>query len=232
MRKLSFAVVALSIFALPPKIAHSTSVLDFEAPLPSDLFPIGYWQGTAVPVTARVVDQFLSEGIRFSDAALVTFGSWVTVSGQNALAGIAPNGTIDYDQPVTFSFFLPGDGSVRGTTDFFSYLPDSAGGSGNIITISAFGLDGSLLGEIQYVEIGNFTSRLSISGIGQFHRVQVDQTLYDRGSGGIAIDLVQFGDIVTATVPEPATFALLGLAVTSLAAMRRRRQQLVSTREN
>jgi hypothetical protein len=34
MRKLSFAVVALSIFALPPKIAHSTSKtsLDLVSP--------------------------------------------------------------------------------------------------------------------------------------------------------------------------------------------------------
>ena len=196
------AALAVGVLLASATGTASAAVLDFEAPLPSGLSPMTFWQGTVVPSTARVTDQYLSLGIRFSGAALVTFGSWVVVSGVNALAGIASDGTIDYDQPVTF-FFMPGNGSVAGTTDFFAYSPDVAGHSSNVVTISAFGLDGSLLGQTQYVETGNFMSPLSISGIGQFHRVTVDQTLYDRTSGGIALDLVQFGAISAASAPEP-----------------------------
>ena len=197
------AALAAGVLLASATSTASATVLDFEAPLPSGLSPMTFWQGTVVPSTARVTDQYLSLGIRFSGAALVTFGSWVVVSGVNALAGIASDGTIDYDQPVTFFFFMPGNGSVAGTTDFFAYSPDVAGHSSNVVTISAFGLDGSLLGQTQYVETGNFMSPLSISGIGQFHRVTVDQTLYDRTSGGIALDLVQFGAISAASAPEP-----------------------------
>ena len=218
------AALATGVLLASATGTASAAVLDFEAPLPSGLSPMTFWQGTVVPSTARVTDQYLSLGIRFSGAALVTFGSWVVVSGVNALAGIASDGTIDYDQPVTFSFFMPGNGSVAGTTDFFAYSPDVAGYSGNVITISAFGLDGSLLGQTQYVETGNFMSPLSISGIGQFHRVTIDQTLYDRTSGGIALDLVQFGAISAASAPEPGTLALLGLGVAGLVATRRRKQ--------
>lgn len=167
MRAKLWAAALASGFSLASATsAASATVLDFEAPLPDGLVPMTFWQGTAVPVTARVTDEYLSLGIRFSDAALVTFGSWAVVSGVNALAGVAPSGTIDYDQPVTFSFFLPGDGSVAGTTNFFSYSPDIVGQSGNIITISAFDLDGSLLGQVQYVETGNFMSPRQSAALG------------------------------------------------------------------
>lgn len=52
----------------------------------------------------------------------------------------------------------------------------------------------------------------------------VDQTLYDITNGGIALDLVQFGDISPATVPEPGTLALLGIGLAGLAVVSRRKQ--------
>ena len=216
----SFALaVAIAGLTLP---AFASVVLDFEGPLPGGLVPTSYIQGASVPATARVTDQYLPIGIRIADAALVQLGVGHAASGANGLAGISANGTIDYDQAVTFSFYFPGDGSTAGTTDFFAYSPDRGGGSGNVITISAFGLDDALIGQAQFTESGTFASPLAITGIGQFHKVTVDQTLYDRASGGIGLDLVQFGDIVLA-VPEPATLALVGVAMLGAATTRRRR---------
>jgi PEP-CTERM motif len=202
--------------------ASASVVLDFEGPLPDGLVPTSFIQGAPVPVSARVTDQYMPLGIRIADAALVQLGVGHAASGANGLAGISASGDIDYDQAVTFSFYLPGDGSTAGTTDFFAYSPDWGGGSGNVITISAFGLDGELVGMVHFTESGTFASPLAISGMGQFHKVTVDQTLYDRTSGGIGLDLVQIGDIAVA-VPEPATLALVGVAVLGVARTRRRR---------
>ena len=218
----SFALaVAIAGLTLP---ASASVVLDFEGPLPDGLVPTSYIQGAPVPVSARVTDQYLPFGVRIADAALVQLGVGHAASGANGLAGISASGTIDYDQAVTFSFFLPGDGGTAGTTDLFAYSPDLGGGSGNIITISAFGVDGALIGQVQFTESGTFATPLTISGIGQFHKVTVDQTLYDRTSGGIGLDLVQFGDVAAAVaVPEPATLTLVGLAMAGLGFSRRQK---------
>ncbi|MBY0474408.1 MAG: PEP-CTERM sorting domain-containing protein [Nitrosomonas sp.] len=166
-------------------------------------------QGTIVPVSAQVTDQYLSAGLVVGRAALVVLPSGSAPSGINALAGIGGDGRIDYDTPVSFSFFAAGNSGVIGTTDFFGYSADLFGSSGNIITISAYGLDGSLVGQVSYTETGNFTAPLTISGVGQFHSVTVDQTLFNTNSGGIALDLIQFGNISIAAVSEPQTYAML-----------------------
>jgi hypothetical protein len=107
---------------------------------------MSFYQGALVSDTARVTDQYLATGIRIENAALVALGFGHTASGANGLAGISSTGTIDYDQAVTFSFFRPENGSFASTTDYFAYSPDLGGGSGNTVTISAFGLDGTLVG--------------------------------------------------------------------------------------
>lgn len=215
----SALAVAIAGLALP---ASASIVLDFEAPLPDGLVPTSFIQGTSVPASARVTGQFLVVGIRIVDAALVQLGVGHAASGANGLAGISAGGMIDYDQAVTFTFYLPGNGSTAGTTDFFAYSPDRGGGSGNVVTMSAFGLDDALIAQVQFTETGTFALPLTISGIGQFHKVTVDQTLYDPTSGGIGLDLIEVGDVVRA-VPEPTTLALVGVAALGVAASRRRR---------
>lgn len=218
--------LTLAALAIALSLPASATVLDFESPLPGGLAPMTFVQGATVPDTARVTNQYLSVGVLIEDAALVAGGFSHAASGVNALAGINASGNIDYDHPVAFSFFQPGDGSVTGTTDFFAYSPDLAGGSGNVVTISAFAIGGALLGQVSYIETGTFTSPLSISGIGQFHKVTVDQTLYSQNSGGIMLDLVQFGDILPVTaVPEPESCAmmLIGLGIIGTAVRRRSR---------
>jgi hypothetical protein len=171
-------------------------------------------------------------GIRIADAALVQLGVGHAASGANGLAGISASGNIDYDQPVTFSFVMPSDGSSAGTTDYFSYAPDLGGGSGNVVTISAFDFDGALLAQVQFTETGTFAAPLSISGIGQFHKVTVDQTLYNTNSGGIGLDLIQFGDISRAQpIPEPTSLALCALALAGTLSARQARRFSTATRK-
>lgn len=206
---------------LKPLSATGSTVLDFEGPLPDGLLATSYIQEHLVPANSLVTNQYLDKGVLMSDVALVAAGVGHAASGANALAGVDAWGRIDYDQAVTFRFFMPGDSSHAATTDFFAYSADFGGGSGNTITISAFDVDGSLVGQVSYVETGTFISPLTLSGIGQFHRVTVDQTLYNRYSGGIALDLVQFGELsAAATVAEPSA---VWLVLAAFGAMARRR---------
>jgi hypothetical protein len=215
------SLVVAALTGLCFSAAEATLVLDFESPLPGSLAPMSYLQGTPVPASARVTDQYLDLGIVIDSAALVQLGSGHAASGLNGLGGIDGSGNLDYDTPVSFTFFLPGGGAPA-TINYFAYSPDLAGGSGNIITITAYDQVGSVVGQASFTESGSFpvSSPLSISGIGPFHRVTIDQTLFNTYSGGIGIDLVTYGDPLA--VPEPATLALLGLGLAGLGFLRRR----------
>ncbi len=205
--------------------AVANVILDFESPIPNGLLAMSYYQGAHVEESSKVTDQYLSYGVVVSGAALVAGGVGHSASGTNSLVGFDSNGNIDYDMPVSFSFFQAGNSSVAGTTDYFSYRPDYGGGSGNIITISAYSLEDHLLGQAFFVESSTFYSPLSISGLGQFHRVTVDQTLYSRYDGGIMLDLVEFGDIAAqSTIPEPETYTMFLAALGVMGWMNRRRK--------
>ncbi len=84
---------------------------------------------------------------------------------------------------------------VDGTIDYFAYSPDLRGCSGNIITLTAFDLLGRMVGQVEYVETNDFVNPLVLTGIGEFHSVTVDQTLYVKRYGGIALDDIAYGPI-------------------------------------
>lgn len=218
-KSLASALGYAGVFAA--QAVSANVILDFENPLPDGLAPTSYWQGALVPNSAKLTNQYLSLGIAMSDAALVAGGYGHSASGTNSLAGIDADGRINYDIPVTFSFFQPGNSSVEGTTDYFAYRTDLGGGSGNVITISAYDLTGALMGQASYLESATSMTPLSISGIGQFHRVTVDQTLQSTYSGGIMLDLVEFGDIEVGRVPEPQALALIALGLAGIGLSRR-----------
>ncbi|WP_293008686.1 PEP-CTERM sorting domain-containing protein [Nitrosomonas sp.] len=229
MKSKSCITICAAIAFFFPSYVIANTVIDFEQSLPGGLVATSYVQSTIVPASARVTDQYLNVGLIIDGAALVALPSGSAPSGFNGLAGIDGNGRIDYDTPVSFSFFAAGNDGVLGTTDFFGYSADLFGSSGNIITISAYGLDGLLVGQASYTETGNFTTPLTISGVGQFHSVTVDQTLYNTSSGGIALDLVQFGNISIAAIPEPQTYAMLLAGLSLLGFMARRKKQNIQS---
>jgi hypothetical protein len=199
--------------AITPPIPQRT-VLDFEAPLPAGLQAIGFSQGTSVPNSAMVTDQYIDRGVLVAGAALVELGKNHAASGVNGLAGVNSSGHVDYDAPVSFSFYSPASTRTKATTDYFAYSPDRAGSSNNVVALTAYALDGSIVGSSNYTETGNFSpdSPLELKNLGDFHRVVVDTDLVR--SQGIAMDLVQFGRLLphedTPTLRSPVEWTASG----------------------
>jgi hypothetical protein len=226
----SFHATYQALIFLTVSLASSTSyantILDFEGPLPDGLVAQSFAQDTFVSDSQKVSNHYLNQGVIISDAAIVALGVGHAASGSNGLAGVSSSNQIDYDIPVNFSFYLPSDISSKALTNYFAYAPDLAGGSGNIVTISGYDISGNLMGQSSYTETGTFNSLLTLSGIGLFHSVTIDQTLFNRYSGGIGIDLVQYGDLLAAPVPEPETYAMLilGLGIMGFVVRRRKGQ--------
>lgn len=192
--------------------ANALTILDFENYGLLGLAPTSYFQGSTVSATSRVTDQYLDRGVLISDAALVECGTGHAASGKESLAGISANGTLDYDKPITFTFEKV-DGSIEhrssnshghdpvtnhyhdGTTDYFAFTPDKNGCSGNTITLSGYDIDGKFLGSVSYTENTDITKPLVLTGIGDMHRVVVDNSLHNVTWGGIAMDDVTFGTV-------------------------------------
>jgi len=228
MKTKSFHATCQALIFLSVSLASSTlyanTILDFEEPLPGGLVAQSFAQDTFVSDSQKVSNHYLNQGVIISDAAIVALGVGHAASGSNGLAGLSSSNLVDYNIPVNFSFYLPSDISSKALTNYFAYAPDLAGGSGNIITISGYDVSGNLLGQSSYTETGTFNSLLTLSGIGLFHSVTIDQTLFNRYDGGIGIDLVQYGDLVAAPVPEPDAYVmmLMGISIMGFVVRRRR----------
>jgi hypothetical protein len=94
---------------------------------------------------------------------------------------------------------------VDGTVSFFSYLPDLDGRSFNTITLTAFALDGHMVGQVKVQETSNFTAPIVLTGLGEFHSVTIDSTLINKSWGGIAMDNVTIGEVHSAIQPTSQT---------------------------
>jgi hypothetical protein len=225
MNKTFSKAVLTTVFSFASLSATAAqTILDFENPIPGNLAPQSYIQGSDIPTSQLLIDKYINLGISFSGATIANFGLGHAASGSNALSAVnMSNNTVDYASPVNYSFFMPNtNGGQLAVTDYFAYSPDLAGFSGNVVTISGYGVDGSLLGQAQYTETGTFTSPLTLTGIVIFHSVTVTQTLYYTASGGIGQDLVTFGTL-TPAVPEADTSAMLLIGLGVIGFMVRRK---------
>jgi hypothetical protein len=139
-------------------------------------------------------------------------------SQPNTITGTSAAGNFDYSAPVTFSFWNPANPAQPAVTDFFSIQADldpTGGGSGVIITVSAYDVNGALLGSNTESDIGGETWTLAYPGI---HSVVFPGTTANPNFGGIALDNAIFDPVTP--VPEP--MALGTLAAVSPLGLRRR----------
>jgi hypothetical protein len=84
---------------------------------------------------------------------------------------------------------------VDGTVNYFAFSPDLDGRSNNTITVSAFALDGHLVGKVTVKETTNIKTPIVLSGFGEFHSVTIDSTLINKSWGGIALDNISIGAV-------------------------------------
>src|SRR5688572_28651043 len=186
-----------------------------------DLTGMGNAPGTAVPVASQLSDQYLSSGVRFGSGSafvavvnLTSSGANHAITNPNGIGGVS-EGTLSYATPIEMSFFDVLTGDV-GVTDAVSIRGDQIAIAGTA-TLTAFGLDGSLLGSVTANDVnGGLTLSLALAGI---HRVTLSET-----SATIAFDNFFFNTPVgPVRVPEPSSVLLLGIGVLGLLGARRRR---------
>ena len=161
-----------------------------------------YDRNYPVPDSAVITDQYSNIGVIFEDTVLVKLGVGHAPSGENGIGSIDAHGNLDY-RTRRMRFVSPQDGTTDAVTDYFSISTDNWGWSRNTITVSGFALDGTLLGQVSYTEgAGGVT--LKLENMGLFHVVVIDAmcgaTCFP---GGIALDLVEYGELTPVPAPTP-----------------------------
>lgn len=125
-----FLIAALSmgllLAVIPLSPVRAQVVLDFEG-----LSTMSNAPGAAIPVTARLSDQFLATvGASFSSGspfvAVVNLGAAHAPSGVNGIGGSTAAGALTYSgSPLfTVTFFDPMNTAVQAVTDFVSVRGD------------------------------------------------------------------------------------------------------------
>lgn len=152
--------------------------------------------------STAAVGAFDALGVRFNQA--LTIGC-----GCGDLPSSAPNTALSGGGGDITGYFL---GSVT-AVDFISVFAGDVGGDVDTVTLNGYDAADQLVSTATFT--GESAQTLSISGAGMV-RFEILQ------SGAIAIDDFTFNP-AAATVPEPATLALAGLALAGLAASRRRK---------
>jgi len=184
--------------------------------------------GAAVPVSAQLSSQFLSSlGVTFTSAggfvAVVNHFPGIpsaTPTFPNIIGGTSTAGLLDYNSPIAASFFVPSNSSVAATTNFVQVLGDRLPLGSGAATLSAFDINGNLLGSVSAPDVGPIGTgpvlSLSFSGI---HSVS-----FSSDNGTVGFDNFEFGDLTV--VPEPATWAMMlaGFGMVGFGLRSRRKQ--------
>ncbi len=199
-----FGLICLGLIVLAGNLW--ANIIDFEDLLPSSLSAMStFISGNTVPGSAIIADKYSDMGIVFENAALVELGFGHAPSGINGIGGIDSDGNLDYGALITVNFVSLVNGS-DGVTDYFSVTTDLLGYSGNTITLYGYDIDGNYIGSSGFTE-GSGGTVVELTGIGYFHSVIIDETY--GITGGIALDLVEYGDVVAYPSIVPAPGALI-----------------------
>ena len=167
--------------------------------------------GSAVPAASQLTNQYLvSDGVSFTSlagyAAVVNHGAGnLSASVPNIIGGTTNGGALDYNAPITISFFLPSSTSTAAVTSFFKiqgdYIPLGSGS----VTAQAFDVSGHLLGSTSDTDNKAF----GLAGpVLMFSLAGIHSVVISGDNGTVGFDNLEFGPL-TAAVPEPGTYALM-----------------------
>jgi hypothetical protein len=220
------AAALVAALAVAPVGAHAAIITFEEAVAPTAMTNS---PGAAVPTGSRLTNQYLSQGVLFSSGAgyaavvlHVTSPTNATPSFPNVIGGTTAGGALSYSTAITATFVQPGNASVLATTNFVRVLGDRFPLGSGTVTLSAFGLNGALLGSTTADDVGPIGTgpalELSLAGI---HRVT-----FTGSSGTVAFDNFEFGELTVPStpVPEPAALGLLVAGLAGIGFARRRRR--------
>ena len=205
VRDIAAASLAFSLAAA----AHATTVITFEE-MPNGLTAMVNSPGAAVPTDSQLTNQYLtSSGVSFTSlagyAALVDHGIGnPTASIPNIIGGTTSDGRLDYDAPITISFFDVANTSVKAVTDAFKIQGDWFPlGSGQVFA-TAYDAGGNVLGSTSDTDNKVF----GVSGpVLQFNIAGIHSVVISGDNGTVGFDQLEYGALTA--VPEPGTWALL-----------------------
>ena len=201
MKKAFLSLATLSLISL----LEAVITIDFEGMTGGN-----HLAGSAIPLTARIRDQFLSShGVQFSSTpgyvGLVDLGAGHAYSGVNGISGATASGNVTYTRadPIEVRFFMPGGGGA-GMTDLVAFRMDRDATSGELMTLQAFDFSGNLV-DTDVVPDSSGGTLLVTTSLSLIHRVRFLGTT--SNSSGVALDDLQFNPI--SPVPEPVTVVVI-----------------------
>jgi hypothetical protein len=215
--------IAAAVLAFSLTTAQAATVITFEE-LPNGLSAMANVPGAAVPVDSQLTNQYLaSSGVSFTSlagyAALVNHGAGnPTASVPNIIGGTTANGTLDYNAPITISFFDLSNNSVMAVTDSFKIQGDWFPlGSGQVFA-TAYDVAGNVLGTTSDTDDKVF----GVSGpVLQFSIAGIHSVVISGNNGTVGFDQLEFGTLTA--VPEPGTWMLLAVGLIGVGVAGRRR---------
>lgn len=202
--------------------ATVANLITFEE-VPNGLAPMVNSPGTAIPTASQLTNQYLaSNGVSFSSlagyAALVNHGLGnETASIPNIIGGTNLSGGLDYNAPITISFFDLSNPAIFATTDLFKIQGDWVPLGSGAVFATAFGASGNILGSTSDTD----DKVRGVSGpVLQFNFTGIHSVTISGNNGTVGFDQLEYGNLTP--VPEPSTFAMLGLGLCGLVMSRHR----------
>ena len=223
---LNSALIAVLAFSFISS-AHA-AIITFEE-VSSGLTAMSNSVGSTIPTNSRLTNQYLSSnGVSFTSgagyAALVNHGSGnPSASVPNIIGGTTAGGLLDYNAPITISFFDVANPSNKAVTNAFAIQGDWFPLGFGQIFATAFSAEGVLLGSTSDTDNKVF----GVSGpLLQFNYTGIHSVIISGDNGTVGFDQLEFGDLTTATVatvPVPASLVLMmsGLGLLGFSARRR-----------